>query len=166
MSAAPAPVRVWQKTGGGTLAEIQHFALWIDRVGCEALLSQDCVFALQVCAEELLTNIAKYARQAVVAADPKPDGAGFAVLVTLLVGSQAVRMTVEDNGPPFDLAAAVPHRIEGPIDEVQVGGLGVQLIHSFAKRLEYRRAGLGNHVELEFDREPAAASTSATAANP
>jgi anti-sigma regulatory factor (Ser/Thr protein kinase) len=59
-------------------------------------------------------------------------------------------MTVEDNGKPFDVVNAPAHRIDQPLDEVQPGGLGIQLIRNFASSIAYEQAGLGNRVIVEF----------------
>jgi anti-sigma regulatory factor (Ser/Thr protein kinase) len=57
---------------------------------------------------------------------------------------------IEDDGKPFDVSAASHHGIDRSLDEVQPGGLGVQLIHSFADRLAYQRTEAGNRVVAEF----------------
>jgi len=59
-------------------------------------------------------------------------------------------MTVEDNGRPFNVAQAPAKRIDQPLEQVQPGGLGIQLIKSFASNLEYRRTEKSNRVIVEF----------------
>lgn len=59
-------------------------------------------------------------------------------------------MTVEDNGRPFNVAKAPAKGIDRPLDQIQPGGLGIQLIKSFASSLKYRRTGKGNRVIVEF----------------
>jgi hypothetical protein len=36
------------------------------------------------------------------------------------------------------------------LEEVQPGGLGIQLIRNFASSIAYEQAGLGNRVIVEF----------------
>ena len=59
-------------------------------------------------------------------------------------------MTVEDNARPFNVAQAPAKRVDRRLEQVQPGGLGVQLIKSFASILKYRRTGKGNRVIVEF----------------
>jgi anti-sigma regulatory factor (Ser/Thr protein kinase) len=61
-----------------------------------------------------------------------------------------VRLMIEDNGHPFNIAAAVPRRIDRPLEEVEPGGLGVQLVHHFSDQLRYERRGLGNRTIAVF----------------
>jgi serine/threonine-protein kinase RsbW len=108
----------WRKAFIGTIDDISAAAQWVDTIAAEQQFPEQLVFALQVCLEELLTNV--------------------------------VRMSVEDNGKPFDIVNAPAHRIDQPLDEVQPGGLGIQLIRNFASSIAYEQAGLGNRVIVEF----------------
>jgi anti-sigma regulatory factor (Ser/Thr protein kinase) len=59
-------------------------------------------------------------------------------------------MTIEDNGRPFDVAQAPGKVIDEPLRKVQPGGLGIQLIKSFANNLAYSRTKTANRVIVEF----------------
>ncbi len=72
------------------------------------------------------------------------------VEITISTNAQGVNMTIEDDGKPFDVVNAPAHRIDQPLNEVQPGGLGIQLIKNFASKVAYERAGLGNRVIVEF----------------
>jgi len=94
---------------------------------------------LRVCAEEILTNIFRHA-----------GASSRQIDLTLSRYADRVELAVEDDGIPFDVSAATPRRVDRPIENAQPGGLGIQLIHEFADRLRYSRAGLRNRVIAEF----------------
>ena len=93
---------------------------------------------LELCLEELLTNLATH-------------GAGAAppaVSVALSVEAGSVRVRVEDDGAPFDpLREELPHLSES-LEERSIGGLGIHLVRSFATELDYSRGGGRNVVRF------------------
>lgn len=117
----------------GSLAEAAAAVQWIEGIAEEQKWPHTVAFAIQVCAEEILTNIVRHG------AAQSPD-----IVVELAEAANEVRMTIEDNGQPFNIAAAVPRRIDRPLGEVEPGGLGVQLIHHFSDELSYHRRGPSN----------------------
>jgi anti-sigma regulatory factor (Ser/Thr protein kinase) len=96
-------------------------------------------FGIQVCAEELLTNIVRHGNT------DSPD-----IAIEISEAANEVRLTIEDNGQPFDIAAAVPHRIDRPLEEVEPGGLGVQLVRHFSDQLSYHRRATTNYTIALF----------------
>ncbi len=140
----------WRKAFVGTIDGISAAAQWVDTIATGQKFPEQLVFALQVCVEELLTNVVRHggAKSSGDLSDvPVPP---LDVEITISTGAQRVSMTVEDNGKPFDVVNAPAHRIDQPLDEVQPGGLGIQLIRNFASSIAYEQAGLGNRVIVEF----------------
>ena len=140
----------WRKAFVGTIDDISAAAQWLDTIAADQQFPEQLVFAVQVCLEELLTNIvrhggAKSSGDLSEAALPPVN-----VEITVSTSAQGVSMTVEDDGKPFDIVNAPAHRIDQPLDEVKPGGLGIQLIRNFASTIAYERAGLGNRVVIEF----------------
>jgi serine/threonine-protein kinase RsbW len=140
----------WRKAFIGTIDDISAAAQWVDTIAVEQQFPEQLVFALQVCLEELLTNVVRHGgakSSGDLSEVPVPP---LNVEITISTGAQRVSMTVEDNGKPFDVVNAPAHRIDQPLDEVQPGGLGIQLIRNFASSITYEQAGLGNRVIVEF----------------
>ncbi len=152
--------RIYSTSLPGTMDGVIAAARWLHVVADRERLSEDVAFAVEVCLEELLTNIARHG--AIAALDP--DGAGdvdlqpAAVTVALSLGHVATELVIEDNGPPFDVAAAPVKRVDRPLEQVVPGGLGMQLIHNFSSDLRYERLPAGNRTTLRF--APAAADLS------
>src|SRR5262245_56200908 len=113
----------WRRAFSGSVAEIVATARWVDGIAAEQALPADVTLAIQICVDELLANI------------DRNGGEHPRIELTLVRLPDHIELAIEDVGKPFDVAASTPHRIEGPLEEVQTGGLGIQLIHSFASRL-------------------------------
>ena len=140
----------WRKAFIGTIDDISAAAQWVNTIAADQKFPEQLVFALQVCLEELLTNVVRHGgakSSGDLSEVPVPP---LNVEITISTGAQRVSMTVEDNGKPFDVVNAPAHRIDQPLDEVQPGGLGIQLIRNFASSIAYEQAGLGNRVIVEF----------------
>ena len=140
----------WRKAFIGTIDDISAAAQWVDTIAAGQQFPEQLVFALQVCLEELLTNVVRHGgakSSGNLSEVPIPP---LNVEITISTGAQRVSMTVEDNGKPFDVVNAPAHRIDQPLEEVQPGGLGIQLIRNFASSIAYEPAGLGNRVIVEF----------------
>ena len=136
----------WRKAFIGTIDDISAAAQWVNTIAADQKFPEQLVFALQVCLEELLTNIVRHGgakSSGDLSEVPVPP---LNVEISISTGDQRVSMTVEDNGKPFDVVNAPAHRIDQPLDEVQPGGLGIQLIRNFASSIAYEQAGLGNRV--------------------
>ena len=129
---------------------ISAAAHWVDTIAADQQLPEQILFALQVCLEELLTNIVRHGgteSSGDLSVVPIPP---LNVEISISTGAQRVSMTVEDDGKPFDVVNAPAHRIDQPLSAIEPGGLGIQLIKNFASSIKYEQAGLGNRVVVEF----------------
>ena len=68
------------------------------------------------------------------------------------VRADRIAITIEDNGRPFDVEKAPAKVVDRPLEQVQPGGLGINLIKSFSHNIEYRRTDAGNRVTVDFMR--------------
>ncbi len=50
----------WRKAFIGTIDDISAAAQWVDTIAAEQQFPEQLVFALQVCLEELLTNVVRH----------------------------------------------------------------------------------------------------------
>ncbi len=142
--------RTWRKAFTGTLDDISAAAKWLDAIAVEQQFPEQLVFALQVCLEELLTNIVRHGGAESSGNLSDVQLPPLNVEITICTSAQSVSMTIEDDGKPFDIASAPAQRIDRPLDELQPGGLGIQLVRNFASSIAYTQAGLGNRVVVEF----------------
>jgi serine/threonine-protein kinase RsbW len=107
-------------------------------------------FAMQVCLEELMSNIVRHGRSPSTPWPQIESKNPLPISVTVKTLTDRITMTVEDNGRAFNVAQAPGKVIDQPLPKVEPGGLGIQLIKSFASHLEYSRTETGNRVIVEF----------------
>jgi serine/threonine-protein kinase RsbW len=131
--------------------EIPSAASWIESITADLNLSEPQAFAMQVCLEELMSNILRYERGYSRSYGPQIEPVNpLFISITVRALADRITMTVEDNGRPFNVAQAPGKVIDQPLQKVQPGGLGIQLIKSFASNLQYSRTETGNRVIVEF----------------
>ncbi|MBN9360160.1 MULTISPECIES: ATP-binding protein [unclassified Devosia] len=136
----------------GTIDGAVTASSWLHGVAEREALPGKLVFALEVCLEELFTNVVRHGGRG-------RDAAPLSVDVGLSVEGNDVAMYIEDNGKSFDVSQAPARPIRRPLEEVMPGGLGMQLIRSFSKELLYESRPDGNRVILKFLRQEQAGST-------
>ncbi len=124
------------------LAAIPEAGRWLQAVAEKAALPETTIFAMQICLEELFSNIVRHGAL--------PGRSGSQVEIAIDTGGYCARMMIEEEGAPFDVAKAPAHPITRPLEETQPGGLGIPLIKSFSSSLTYRRIGDRNCVIVEF----------------
>ena len=122
-------------------AETARMAVWVDGILARLGASAQVVHAVQLCLEEIICNIVRYAYE--------PD-TQHEIAIALWQGTDALQMEVIDDGRPFDpLSRELP---ESPKDlqSAPIGGVGIKLIRNFATAIVYRREGETNHLLLTF----------------
>ncbi len=145
----------WRRVFSGSIADVTAASAWIERIAVSQELPGKLTFAMQVCLEELMSNIARHGKvHSVTTAFPTETDAESPLSISIGVDVRADRiaMTIEDNGCPFDVEKAPAKVVDRPLEQVQPGGLGINLIKSFSHNIEYRRTDSGNRVTVDFMR--------------
>ena len=90
--------------------------------------------------DELITNIISYGL------------AGRDAVITLSIehAEGALRAELADNGPPFDPLTAEIELQDGPMEDREIGGLGLTLVRTLMDRLDYKREDGFNRLKLEM----------------
>ena len=113
-------------------AEIGRLAQFVDRFGEEQHLSADDVMSLNLVLDEVVMNIINHGYD---------DAGEHQIPVTLALDGDVVTIRVEDDGRPFNPLDAPPPNLDVPIEERQVGGLGIHIVRSVMDDVEHRRDG-------------------------
>lgn len=134
-----------------TIDGVVSAAGWLHSTAEAEQLPGKLVFALEVCLEELFTNVMRHG-------GPGPASTGdeepaLSVDIVLDLAGDDVALLIEDNGRPFDPSQAAANPVRKPLEEVVPGGLGMQLIRSFSSELLHEPLPLGNRVIVKFLRE-------------
>jgi serine/threonine-protein kinase RsbW len=93
-------------------------------------LASDEQARILIVLEELITNVAKYGYT--------NRSAGMAEVALQL---EAFHLTIEfvDDGDPFNPLATPPPDLEAPLEERDLGGLGIHILRSLAEEIHYTR---------------------------
>jgi serine/threonine-protein kinase RsbW len=89
--------------------------------------------------EEVFMNVVRHG---------SPQGTGPSVEVSLALAGDALTMTVEDDGPPFDPLTRPAPDVSAGLHERPVGGLGVFLVRQMMDEVSYRRVGSRNQLTM------------------
>jgi len=105
--------------------------------------SPKAVYLALLALEELVTNCIKYAYD---------DAAEHTIAVELAIEESAagpeLRITVVDDGRPFDPLEAPPPDLTSKAEDRQIGGLGLFLLREMADGIAYERRGGTNRTTL------------------
>jgi anti-sigma regulatory factor (Ser/Thr protein kinase) len=99
---------------------------------------------LQIILDELFTNVVKYGYEG---ATGEGHPAGH---IEVALSLEADRLIIEfiDDGCPFDPLASSPPDLDVPVEEREIGGVGVALVRALVDEAEYRRDDDRNRLTL------------------
>jgi len=140
----------WRRDFSGAIGAVSGAVGWVGSIASDLHLPDGQAYAMQVCLEELMANVAMHGRALATQSDQGESAEPLKVSVSVDVTTDRITLTVEDNGRPFDISRAQPRSVEGGLDSVRPGGLGIGVIRSFADNLKYSRTETGNCVKAEF----------------
>jgi anti-sigma regulatory factor (Ser/Thr protein kinase) len=107
----------------------------------DAGLPEDMAHDLRLAAEEMLTNICKYAYS---------DSGEHAILLDLAVEGSQARLRLSDDGMEFDPLEAPAPDFSIPLEDRPIGGLGIHIVRNLAHSIEYHRIAGRNVIEMTF----------------
>jgi len=95
-------------------------------------ISEPIVNKILLCVDELFTNIITHAYH---------DKLDHAVLLECRIFENRLELELRDDGVPFDPTSQNRPNINQPIDQRNIGGLGIHLIQMLMDKVEYKREG-------------------------
>ena len=126
-------------TFDGDLGELERLSGEVEWFCEENGLESEIEFDLNLALEELFVNAVRHGGC---------QGVKDAARVRLELLPNGVRVEFSDRGKEFDPAAAPAPDLAAPLSDRQVGGLGLHLVRSIMRDLEYRRADDWNHYTM------------------
>jgi len=123
------------------LDELPRMSQWLHDSAASLGLEESDAFALDVSANEAVTNIISYAYG---------DQLRHDITLELHAAGNGARLVIRDDGKPFNLLEAPEHKAPGAIEEARIGGLGILLIRRMMSRCSYERADGFNVLYLEI----------------
>lgn len=130
-----------RKTYRNDLSELGRLSADIEAFCEEQQVDFESANALQLCLDEVATNVISYAWQ---------DKAEHHFEVALKKEYNVVTAMVRDDGAPFDPTSQVKEPdLTADIESREVGGLGVHFCRTLMQRFAYHREGAHNVLTLE-----------------
>ena len=124
-----------------TLDRLEDMLTFILDVAAQQGLPQDAVTKVRLAAEEVLVNIINHAY---------PDGAGEIDIACAPAddGSRSLVLEIRDTGLPFNPLEREDPDISLPMEDRQIGGLGIFLVKKVMDDIQYTREGDMNILKL------------------
>ncbi len=127
------------------LSAIEGLNTWLEECAAALDLSSRGTFRLQLILEEIVMNIFENAYD---------DQGDHFIQIQLTGMGTAIAIRVEDDGSPFD-PTSYPDRVLSSdtdnIEDVQIGGVGLHLVRSYADEYQYERLEDKNIFSLVFN---------------
>lgn len=111
----------------------------MERIGCEKKMIRQC----KLCVEEIFLNVSSYAYD--------PETGSVHITIDAVGSSYPVKLvfSFSDSGKPFDPLAADPPDIDAPLEERQIGGLGIFLVTQTMDNVFYEYKDGQNILTME-----------------
>lgn len=134
--------RFFSRAARSSVAAIAAATAWIRDAAARHGLAEETAFRLDLCANELLANIAEHGYR----------GADGEIGIELFLDRDAATLTVTDQAPAFDSAnhAAALAPAPATLAEAPLGGLGLKLVAQFSDCVGYERTEYGNRVTVRL----------------
>jgi len=120
-------------------AQLSVLTEFLREFGSAAALAPTQVGTFELALEEIFMNIVMYGSQ---------PGIAPRVEVSLDLGTDAVTMTVEDDGPQFDPLSLPPPDVTASLADRRVGGLGVFLVRKIMDTVSYELIAGRNQLRM------------------
>ena len=113
---------------------------WFRRFAAETGFSDQKALDLELCLNEILTNINHYAH---------PDlDVEREIHLTLVREGQRLEAVVEDDGQPFNPAQAPRPEAPESLANAKIGGWGIPIVHALADEVRYERRDGRNRLVI------------------
>jgi anti-sigma regulatory factor (Ser/Thr protein kinase) len=120
-------------------AQLSVLTEFLREFGSAAALAPTQVGHLELALEEIFLNIVMHGSE---------PGIVPQVEVSLKLGTDAVTMTVEDDGPQFDPLSLPPPDVTASLADRKVGGLGVFFVRQIMDTVSYERIAGRNQLRM------------------
>jgi serine/threonine-protein kinase RsbW len=123
------------------LPALKQLATALERELIGRNIPEQIVFEINLCLEEILTNIIQYGF---------PDGRKHEIDVALSLHDSVLTITIIDAGAAFDPTRPTIHPdIYAELSQRDIGGLGLHIVHEMMDEVRYERKRSQNRLTLK-----------------
>jgi len=123
-------------------AELRKMSDWFRRFAAESALPEGRALDMELCLNEILTNINHYAHR-------ESDGERE-IQVTLHRQDRRLEATIEDDGLPFNPVESPEPSAPESLAQARIGGWGIPIVRALADEVRYERRDGRNRLVLLF----------------
>lgn len=132
----------------GRLESLDQVAEFVQAAATEAGLDAKTAYRLQLAVDEVATNVVTHAYQ--------EKGIAGQLHLSTEIDAAALRLHLEDTGEPYDPTTRPdPTNLDRPLEEREIGGLGLFLARRSVDELRYERRGDRNRMTFVLHRAAA-----------
>jgi anti-sigma regulatory factor (Ser/Thr protein kinase) len=121
--------------------ELELLCAEVNEIAAENKFSEQLIFCLNVCLEEMLTNIIKYGYD---------DNCKHDIGVRMEIANEIITLTIIDDGHEFDPLKAEKPDTSLDIKHRDVGGIGIYLTCKMANKITYERKNDKNYLKIQL----------------
>ena len=122
------------------LSELETLCQHLNKFGQTSGLSEACITDINICLDELFTNIISYGFD---------DDCEHIIKVTMTPEKKGLCLSIEDDGKPFNPVEFKTPDVSCSIEECKIGGLGIHIIRKLMDDICYERCKNKNVLKLK-----------------
>jgi len=122
------------------LSELKILFQHINSFGQAMDLSETLISEINICLDELFTNIVLYGFE---------DDLEHIIKISLSLHDNAVIVNITDDGIPFNPLAKKDSELASDISEARIGGLGIHIVKKLMDAIFYERKQGKNRLTLK-----------------
>jgi anti-sigma regulatory factor (Ser/Thr protein kinase) len=122
------------------LSELETLCQHLNKFGNVTGLSEACITDINICLDELFTNIVSYGF-----ADDLEHKIRFAINLD----NNVLTLNIEDEGIPFNPLEKKDPEIPADLIDVRIGGLGIHIIRKLMDDISYKRKRGKNKLTMK-----------------
>ena len=122
------------------LSELEALYQLLNKFGQAAGLTEACITDVNICLDELFTNIVSYGFE---------DDLEHIIQVTMNLDNQVLTLSIEDDGIPFNPLEKKDPEVPADLIDVRIGGLGIHIVRKLMDDIRYQRKQGKNKLTMK-----------------
>ena len=122
------------------LSELKNLNRHLENLGRDTGLQSDSILRINICLDELFTNIVSYGFK---------DDLEHIVKFTLNADDEFLIINIEDDGIPFNPLEKIDPDFPANVESANIGGLGILIIRKLIDNIAYERTQGKNKLTMK-----------------
>ncbi len=122
------------------LSELKALCQHLNKLGQVTGLSEACITDINICLDELFTNIVSYGFE---------DDLEHIIRFTINLDNNVLTLNIEDDGIPFNPLEKKDPEIPADLIDVRIGGLGIHIVRKLMDDIRYKRKRGKNKLTMK-----------------